>query len=234
MTSYGRLTFMETISNSHSDKADKALVLSKRKAAESLLKDANIPLFHAFTQEPRSAKDIATEFQLDIRKALYYINKWLELGLLKITKEVKRGGRAIKYYQVAAEAFIIPYNLLGVKTPKDFLDLVEEPYYNTIARNAFPEVYYEDAGLEVIFFDKRYNKLLIFKDKGSWSRGLPLPPPYDLNLLEWQGFKLSLRQAQNFTSELKSLVKHYKTMPIEEPNDRYLLNIRMVNVHKDF
>ena len=151
----------------------------------------------------------------------------------KLPKKVKRGGRAIKYYQVAAETFIIPYKLLGAKTPKDFLSLVEEPYYDIIARNAFPEVYYEDAGVEVIFFDKRFNKLLIFKDKGSWSRGLPLPPPYDLNLLEWQGLKLSLRQAQNFTNELKTLLKHYKTMPIEEPHDRYLLNIRMVNVHKD-
>jgi hypothetical protein len=61
-----------------------------------------------FAHQPRGVAEVANELQIDIRQLHQMVGKFHRLGLLVITEERKRAGRAIRLYQAAANRFFIP------------------------------------------------------------------------------------------------------------------------------
>ena len=61
-----------------------------------------------FAAQPRSIAEVAKDLQLDIKQLHQMVSKFHRLGLLVVTEERKRAGRAIRLYQAAAQRFFIP------------------------------------------------------------------------------------------------------------------------------
>lgn len=79
-------------------------------------------LMGLFFGEPVPLKVAADELRMTLPALSYWVDKLLGLGLIKIERVEKRKGRAIKYYQAAAEHFFVPFHLTTSDTLEALLD----------------------------------------------------------------------------------------------------------------
>lgn len=89
-----------------------------------------------FARHPRSIAEVAKELQIDIRQLHQIVGKFHRLGLLVVTEERKRAGRAIRLYQAAAKRFFIP----AAATPAPFSRGLEIELRLALARDAAASV----------------------------------------------------------------------------------------------
>ena len=47
--------------------------------------------------------EVADKLDISLSKLSYHVNKWLEVGVLKVVREEKRAGRPVKIYKTTAE-----------------------------------------------------------------------------------------------------------------------------------
>jgi hypothetical protein len=59
-----------------------------------------------------SVSELVSESGLSLRRLHYQVVRLVKLGLLKIASRTRRGGRPIKRYTAAAEAFFVPEALM--------------------------------------------------------------------------------------------------------------------------
>ena len=69
-----------------------------------------------FMKRERTLSEAAGELGVKLPSLLYHVGKFIELGLLEVTREQKRGGRAVKVYRATAEAFFVPFQLTPSET----------------------------------------------------------------------------------------------------------------------
>lgn len=87
-----------------------------------------------FTLSERSLSEAAKLLDLKLPTLSYRVNKWLELGLLVVSREEQRQGRAVKYYRATAERFFIPFALTKSATLEALLLAMVRPSHETAIR----------------------------------------------------------------------------------------------------
>ena len=65
---------------------------------------------------------------------LYRVKRWRALGLLRVQREEKRRGRAVKLYRSAADAFFVPHSASSSETPVELLRYTNAPYLEALYR----------------------------------------------------------------------------------------------------
>lgn len=74
-----------------------------------------------FIKAEHTIKEAALELGLGLNATLYRTRRLEKLGLLHITREEARKGRAIRHYQAVAKGFFIPYTASPFETPDAWL-----------------------------------------------------------------------------------------------------------------
>jgi hypothetical protein len=64
-----------------------------------------------FAAQPRSIAQVAALSGMDLKRLHYHVTVLHGLGLLTIAHRQRRGGRPIKFYKTAADAFFVPAEL---------------------------------------------------------------------------------------------------------------------------
>lgn len=94
----------------------KQFTITSEKAARALTDLEAVRRLEPFMKRERALRDAAEELGLKIPSLLYHVNKFTELGLLEVVREVPRRGRAVKMYRSTAEAFFVPFHLTPSET----------------------------------------------------------------------------------------------------------------------
>jgi hypothetical protein len=69
----------------------------------------------------RTVKDVARELGWKLNPLLLRVRRLVKLGLLIVTREAPRAGRAVKHYRSAADGFFVPYTVTNFETPEAWL-----------------------------------------------------------------------------------------------------------------
>lgn len=102
--------------------------------------------FKPFLARERTVSQVAAELGCSVSTILYRVNTFLKVGLLFVTRDEKRAGRAIKHYRSVRDAFFIPFDRTPYAGLEERLIAQLEPFWRgMIARLARA---YRDNGLD--------------------------------------------------------------------------------------
>lgn len=82
-----------------------------------MLMDMNVRrYFEPFLAREATVSEAAAELACDPSLMLYRVGRFVRAGLLRVVKERKRAGRAIKVYRSSHDAYLVPYALTPFAT----------------------------------------------------------------------------------------------------------------------
>ena len=81
--------------------------------AQLLTEPKSKAFFKPFLAAERSAGEAAAELGCNLNTVLYRVKTFLEAGLLTVSREQTRKGRAVKYYRSSYDGYFVPFT----KTP---------------------------------------------------------------------------------------------------------------------
>jgi hypothetical protein len=84
-------------------------------------------LLEPFFDNDITLSDAAKKLTIKLTTLLYHVTKFIRLGLLEVTREESRKGKAIKYYQTTAKAFFVPFDLTPSLSLKHLLTHLDQP-----------------------------------------------------------------------------------------------------------
>lgn len=97
-------------------------------AALLLTEPKALSLLAPFMEEACTVKAASETLQVSSHTMLYWVNKFLDLGLLEVRRVQERKGKPIKWYQTPGKGFLIPLSLIPNSTLEDLLLRHDEPF----------------------------------------------------------------------------------------------------------
>lgn len=94
----------------------KQLIITSEKAARVLTDSGAVRRLEPFMKRDTTLSEAAQELNLKLPSLLYHVDKFIELGLLEVVREIARKGRAVKVYRSTAHTFFVPYHLTPSET----------------------------------------------------------------------------------------------------------------------
>ena len=129
----------------HSSSLTVSLTVTDPDAAAALTHPKTLRQLEPFLNRERTVLEAAQETGVKPNTMLARARKFTALGLLVVTREVPRAGRAVKVYRSRAESFFVPYEV----TPSETLESAvqeRERYWETLLRQNVVRVRSEDVG----------------------------------------------------------------------------------------
>jgi hypothetical protein len=161
-----------------------------------------------FAAQPRSIAEVANELQIDIKQLHQIVSKFHRLGLLIITEQRQRAGRAIRFYQASAERFFIP----AAATPALFSRGLAKELREALSR---------DAAIAV------KGMLFSLDDDGRvLGQVVENPGAAFVPLDSWRILRLSASRAAELKQEIFSLLDRYQN-EIESSGQVFLIHAGM-------
>ena len=87
-------------------------IICDEAVAKALLEPKNLTLLELLLQNEKSLSELAEKLNVNLNTMLYRVNALIKLGLVEVSREVKRSGRASKRYRMTAKTFLIPVELI--------------------------------------------------------------------------------------------------------------------------
>jgi predicted transcriptional regulator len=181
-------------------------------AASFFIDTRNGPLLDVFIgEEGKALKDVAKHLNVSVGNLYYKVKKLEEFGILEVTKEEKRAGRAIKYYRLSAEEFFLPLEFSPFASVEDYLRTQHSPIHELVLKNVALAREREWDGQWGISL--RTNTAI---QEVSW-RLRPDPPQPDTVRKQFLGHRmtqLTLEQAQDLSQRFVELLSKYESASV--------------------
>jgi hypothetical protein len=88
---------------------------------------SQVKLLEPFFYHDITLSDAAKKLEVKLTTLLYHVTKFLRLGLIEITKEEARQGKAVKYYRTTARVFSVPFDITPSLSLKHLLTELDKP-----------------------------------------------------------------------------------------------------------
>ena len=85
--------------------------ISDPRAAAALAKRRQRQILLPLIEDERSLSDLATLTGSRLSLLHHHVRRLIDLGLVQVSREQRRGGRAVRYYRASAKAFFVPSEL---------------------------------------------------------------------------------------------------------------------------
>lgn len=121
------------------------LTVTDPAVAAALTNPRTLRQLEPFLARERTVLEAARETGVKPNTMLSRVRRFTALGLLTVTREVPRAGRAVKVYRSSAESFFVPYEV----TPSETLESAmreRERYWEELLRRNVVRVRSEDVG----------------------------------------------------------------------------------------
>jgi hypothetical protein len=158
--------------------------------------------------------DAAKQLEVKLTTLLYHITKFMRLGLIEITKEEARKGKAVKYYRTTAKAFFVPFRITPSLSLKHLLGQLDKPaddVFNREMARAMQEVSAE-WGLDIFYHKPEGNELSILirrKDKPA-NREVTYNPDGPAIVSFAGDLHLDFATAKALQKDLQELIENYQ------------------------
>jgi hypothetical protein len=186
----------------------RAVTLSDPGAADALCRPFQRHLVLSLIGRDASVSELVAESGLSMRTLHYQVVRLVKLGLLKIASRTRRGGRPIKRYTAAAEAFFVPESLMKVRPGA----VLEREVRDALGRiHADGMLFYRDSA-------------------GGMSMRHVRTAPLDKRVVTdiWQILNLDEHEAKQLAAEIRKLVSHVKARPPHRRQKKHLLRCALL------
>ena len=122
-------------------------LVSNEELSKILIDTQELGVLEPFFKGDVILSEVAEKYDIKLNTLLYKVNKWIDLGLVEVTREETRNGRAIKIYQATAKTFIVPFSTTDKVGLADLLvDMntkAQQIFYEGMAESlkVFPDVH---------------------------------------------------------------------------------------------
>jgi hypothetical protein len=128
------------------------------KAQVAILDDRTLArLFYPFLGREKTVSQAAAEVGCKLNAMHYRVKTFLEVGLLRVVREEKRAGRAVKIYRSVADAFFVPFQLTSHATHQEGWLAHITPVARRLARSMAEQHLMRERAGQCIFRDDRGN-----------------------------------------------------------------------------
>lgn len=202
------------------------LTITTPEAAQILLEPKHARFIAPFLGRERRVAEVAREVGAPLSTTFRHVTRYCEVGILKVTREQTRKGRALKFYRTVADAFFVP-NSLRVTFPDAWLDQFERA-----AKRGVEHAYGEHLAAwgELIF----RNEAGIFSTSLAKAPGQPVtslaPDAPAMLTTAHDAVYLDFADAKRLQRELRTLLETYAA---KGGAQRYLLRLSLVPLPQD-
>ncbi len=216
--------------NQKSPSLSDTLTVTDPAAAAALTNPKTLRQLEPFLNRERTVLEAATETGVKANTMLARVKRFLNLGLLVVTREVPRAGRAVKVYRSRAESFFVPYEI----TPSETLEAAmreRERYWEELLRKNVVRVRSEDVGSwgTRIYRDAR-GRLQVQAAVTPEQNYTLLAPERPAALSAWRdALHLDFDDAKALQQEMFALLKKYQQ---KAGAQRYILRLGLAPIRK--
>jgi hypothetical protein len=188
-------------------KNSSSLVITDPQVAAVLIKDNVAAYLAQFIGKENSIHQAAIAVNAKINAMAYWVKRFLEFGLINITRIESRGGSAIKHYQSVATEFLFAADLLEGFGNAEILAQIMQRDYNRFTRSvaAFGTHLTPDWRLRVFGDAYGYGVDLEPVFASPPQQPFPKKPLHD-----WATITMTAEKASEFRSELEALFERFK------------------------
>ena len=98
------------------------------KAAAVLTDPATLEYLEPFIGQATSISEAAQQTGANLNTLYHWVKRWERLGLVAVSEETPRNGRAIKRYQTVADTFFVPFDVSPFPTLEDILATLDKQW----------------------------------------------------------------------------------------------------------
>lgn len=198
-----------------------------------------LSLLSAFFRGDVRLAELAPQANLKLNTLWHRVNKWCQQGILEVTHEEHRKGRAIKLYRTTAEAFFIPFSATKNLALEDMLmSLIaqeEQLFHRGVA--ATLESVYPDLGMYISTMQDEVDLMvsLAYQQDDRVSRvseafvAMEGPAMY----LNDGILRLDFNTAKRFQQDLRVLYQKYRDLSSEQAQP-YAYRLGITPLNSDF
>ena len=199
------------------------LEITDPKIAALFIKDHVSSYLAQFIGAEITLKKAALQIGAKLNIMAYWAARFLNLGLIRVTRTETRGGSAIKHYRAVANEFIVPIALLEGFTTTEVLQKTMRRDYDRFSRSV------SAAGIRLTpdWHIRLY--------RNDWGHGTPLEPstPPESSaprpLHDFVYVTMPAREAAEFHQELAALLERFRNAARQEPGlPRFLMHVGFV------
>jgi hypothetical protein len=158
--------------------------------ATALQNSLRARLLMACVAHERSLSDLQRLAGQTLPKLHYHVERLLDAGLLRVSREQARGGRPIRFFRAVAESFLVPQEFLG-ELPGEAMAV---ELRNLLQTNR------GEVSLRYGCDERGGFKMTLVRDESE-------PSAKAMEL--WQVFMLNRQQREALANELKELFQRY-------------------------
>ncbi len=169
-------------------------------------------LFFPFLGRERTVGQAAAETGFKLNAMHYRVRTFLDAGLLKVVREEKRAGRAIKVYRSVADAFFVPFQFTAHATRQESWLAHIEPVARPIAQSMAERYLEREQAGQCIFRDDEGHFVSLGGQELRESKEIVFHPDADQRPLGTDRFGnifLTEAEAQRLERELVELFGRY-------------------------
>ncbi len=203
-------------------------IITDAKAADTLINPKTLRMLEPFLANDCSILKAANKTGVKANTVLSRVKRFMDYGLIRITKEEKRAGRAIKHYRSTADIFFVPYEATTAESLETMM-AERERYWERLLRKAVVETRSEDLGT----WGTR-----IYKDsRGRLQVQTAINPEENYSMLDqnqaallssWRdSVYLDFDDAKTLQSEMFELLKRYQQ---KSGSQRYIIRLGMAAI----
>ena len=123
----------------------KLLIISKAEQADLLISPKTLRQLEPFIARSLSITQAAKELGEKPNTVLLRVRRFVKLGLLEVSQEIKRKGRNVKHYRTTADNFFIPYEATSAESLETAL-AERDSYWEDLLRKSVVKARIEDVG----------------------------------------------------------------------------------------
>ena len=170
-----------------------------------------------FMREERSLGSAAAELDRRPSSVAYWVGRFVKAGLLVVTRQQPRAGKAIPYYRAAAEEFRMPFDAMPPGTTEEFLHgarkVMVAEFASSVERAA--RHHFTD-GISVTGHAKHGMSINLIEPKGGGTSPVT----------EWWGnIALTKAEASELQHEMEALARRFNTNKPGSGRSRYLMMV---------
>lgn len=195
-------------------------------AAHILLDPKHARFIAPFLGRERLIGEVADEVGAPLSTTYRHVARYCAAGILKVTREQRRKGRALKFYRTVADAFFVPNRLR--RTLQD----VWQDSFERAAKRGLEHVYGEHLA--------DWGELIFRNEAGIFSTSLAEAPGQPVTSLEpdapamlttaHDAVYLDFADAKRLQHDLNALLETYAA---KRGAQRYLLRLSLVPLPED-
>lgn len=191
-------------------------VASTPQQARLLLDLANGPLLALLMSGESSASRLATELGQDVRRVHYKLVRLCEADLVRVTREEKRAGRAVKLYRAAAREYRVPFSLTDAATLRELLSSLYTPFLDGLIDGLASQLTRRDARAITLTLNEQDNFQVGFDAS-----------PASTSFGALSAYQLTPARAAELRARLIALHDEFRALPEEEGARIHLVGLML-------